>query len=805
MPSRELHNKTRQDMNRNFQIYGSGIAVFFCALSDICYADTVTIDGYTYTFHSDAVGIRLQNCISENWDNNTEESTPAISPLPSGDFILPDNINGTNFWHIGANAFRGCTNLTSITIPDGPSLFGVSVGASLGESCFEGCTSLTNIVFRSSTAVIYSRAFASCTALQKFEFPEDVRFISEGFFSNCTSLVSVQIPERCTRIENNAFWGCAKLSKINIPNQVQYIHSGAFSGAFENSDLPNGLVFVGKWLLGCKGRDSRQLIIPEGNWKIPSMRLKSDDNSYWEMPFFYSDNLKHHAPCELVINGGFDHDSELQMDFPILSDGITSITIGHKIRHLGGFGLGTSNRLESLTILGNVPSYRLRSYSDYSNLTLHGNPYSMTPFNMIGAFSTNTLDRLYRQNPRSVKNLCIRIFYDTLTDNVNDALEQTTVLAEVLSSPSYVKDPTDIEYICQALESSMSYVRPDSFYGKKRVDSTYRLLLGKIQKQNATISLYLYHTYDHPSGAFAVAADYESRNDKLRAVQYYQKAANGYANGLCLLTENKNVALGLTIDSTEDVILNCIRAIDDLGYQEIAERTLLSTQEIRERVNAVPLQTTEKISYGTGWACNTNYIVTCWHVVKDYDVISGILKDGQKIDLSLYAKDELSDIAILKINDEAVALAALPIASIPAKSSDKVFTIGYPLSHLLGSEQKFTDGSISAASGLFDDRRFYQISVPLQPGNSGGPLLSQTGAVIGITAAGLDAIATLATEGTIPQNVNYAIKVRYLQNLLDDIGVNFTLKEKPISDFSQIVESTSQSVLVICAKDIVHQ
>ena len=72
-------------------------------------------------------------------------------------------------------------------------------------------------------------------------------------------------------------------------------------------------------------------------------------------------------------------------------------------------------------------------------------------------------------------------------------------------------------------------------------------------------------------------------------------------------------------------------------------------------------------------------------------------------------------------------------------------------------------GCVAVGSGVADDVRYYQISVPIQPGNSGGPLFNKDGNVIGITSAKLNSKAV----GTVVENVNYAIKISYLQNLFN--------------------------------------
>jgi len=93
-----------------------------------------------------------------------------------------------------------------------------------------------------------------------------------------------------------------------------------------------------------------------------------------------------------------------------------------------------------------------------------------------------------------------------------------------------------------------------------------------------------------------------------------------------------------------------------------------------------------------------------------------------------------------------------------AKVGDPVFTLGYPNVIIQGTEPKYTEGTISSLTGVGNNPRWFQISLPVQPGNSGGPLVDEHGQVVGIVNARLDDFKALATSGVLPQNVNYAIK-----------------------------------------------
>ena len=140
----------------------------------------------------------------------------------------------------------------------------------------------------------------------------------------------------------------------------------------------------------------------------------------------------------------------------------------------------------------------------------------------------------------------------------------------------------------------------------------------------------------------------------------------------------------------------------------------------------------------------------------------------------LLLKDSQNDVALLQIDDDSFkGLTSIPYGII--ENSDvgsMVFTIGFPLNDVMGNNYKVSDGIISSLSGIADDMRYYQISVPLQPGNSGGPLFNEEGNVIGITSSRLNSEAV----GVQIENVNYAIKSSYLLSLYNMLpnGAKYT-------------------------------
>jgi S1-C subfamily serine protease len=187
------------------------------------------------------------------------------------------------------------------------------------------------------------------------------------------------------------------------------------------------------------------------------------------------------------------------------------------------------------------------------------------------------------------------------------------------------------------------------------------------------------------------------------------------------------------------------------------------------------------ISSGSGFVVARNKVLTNAHVVKGGNYFELVLSDSVSFPLRVLQLDEANDIAVLGImpNEAGEYPSLLGIKFGEAASpriGEEVFTIGFPLSGVLSGGHTATNGSISALSGLTDDPRYFQISVPIQPGNSGGPLFNDHGEVIGVITSKLSDEYAYGLTGSIPQNVNFALKIDYVLPLLkayrDEMGIN---------------------------------
>lgn len=203
-------------------------------------------------------------------------------------------------------------------------------------------------------------------------------------------------------------------------------------------------------------------------------------------------------------------------------------------------------------------------------------------------------------------------------------------------------------------------------------------------------------------------------------------------------------------------------------------------------------------STGTGFFIDKKgYLTTNYHVIKDAKTIE-IVHNGKPFKAKVEVTDQQNDLAILKIDDNSFVPLKTLNYNFKTESSEvgtSVFALGFPMTKIMGEEIKFTDGKINAKSGYKGEISTYQISVPIQPGNSGGPLFDNDGNLVGITASGLDK--------SITDNVNYAIKTKYLNLLIEEINDKIELPKTILSKTTLLTEkikSLSKYVVYIKVK-----
>ena len=176
-----------------------------------------------------------------------------------------------------------------------------------------------------------------------------------------------------------------------------------------------------------------------------------------------------------------------------------------------------------------------------------------------------------------------------------------------------------------------------------------------------------------------------------------------------------------------------------------------------------------RVHTGTGFFISSEgHVLTNAHVVEGCSFVNIRVGIAPRLKGQPLSADKHDDLALVKADVRSESYARIRPG---VRVGEGVAAFGYPLHGVLATTGNFTLGNVSAVAGLGDDSRFLQISAPVQPGNSGGPLLDQQGNVVGIVVAKLDAIEVASIIHDVPQNVNFAIKGNVVANFLESRGL----------------------------------
>jgi hypothetical protein len=204
------------------------------------------------------------------------------------------------------------------------------------------------------------------------------------------------------------------------------------------------------------------------------------------------------------------------------------------------------------------------------------------------------------------------------------------------------------------------------------------------------------------------------------------------------------------------------------------------------------------VATGTGFFVSQDgYVITNYHVVSECQSLKVKTSKGI-LPAKRIKTDTSNDLALLKIEG---TFEALPIGDSEAvKLGDSVFTIGFPNVGVQGVAPKLTKGEINSLAGIADDARFFQTSVQIQPGNSGSPLMDMKGNVVGVVTTKLSDIAAVEQTGSVPQNVNYAVKSSYVKAFLENIpAVAARLPSAIVKprEFREVADRAQKAVVLV--------
>ena len=280
---------------------------------------------------------------------------------PIGELVLPSSVNKSTGWSyavtaIGSSAFRNCTGLTSITIPN-------SVTA-IGTAAFSNCSNLTKILveegntaYTSIEGVLFSNEKTTLVAYPAakapdYEIPNSVTAIGDYAFSDCVGLTSVTIPNSVTAIGDYAFY-CSGLTSITIPNSVTAIGTAAFSNCsgLTSVTIPNSVTAIGNYAFyRCIG--------------LTSITIPNSVTAIGRSAF---------ANCT----------------------GLTSITIPNSVTAISDHAFSNCSGLTSVTIPNSVTTISMSTFANCTGLTSITIPNSVTAISEYAFSNCTAVNTIY--------------------------------------------------------------------------------------------------------------------------------------------------------------------------------------------------------------------------------------------------------------------------------------------------------------------------------------------------------------------------------------------------------------------------
>jgi S1-C subfamily serine protease len=249
--------------------------------------------------------------------------------------------------------------------------------------------------------------------------------------------------------------------------------------------------------------------------------------------------------------------------------------------------------------------------------------------------------------------------------------------------------------------------------------------------------------------------------------------------------------------------LSIIRTLGEIIYfDEETSKGYMNFALAEKEGKSLSSEESEFTGNGSGFLItNDGYIATNYHVIEDVSEINVVFDvDGEQLSYSgeVVHSDKDNDVAIIKVDlsDRKVQLPYM-LATKLQEVGSSIFALGYPYADVMGSEIKYTNGSVNARTGIQGDVRFYQVSAQVQPGNSGGPCFNEKGEIIGIVSAMLD---DAVYEN---QNVNYVLKISYLKNLMELLpskSTEFTPKVSKYGSTQDMIKDYKNFVPIIYTK-----
>ena len=310
----------------------------------------------------------------------------------SGNVVIPDTVsyngviyNVTELKNTSSvyGTFFGCSDLSSITIPNSCTI--------IGDWSFTNCSGLTSVTIPNTVTTIGIYAFSGCTSLTSVVIPNSVTTIGNYAFHSCSGLTSVTIPDSVTTISNYAFYNCSNLESVDIPNSVITISDHAFysCGNLESIFFPYSVSTIGSYAFGyCSGLTSVTISNPVTRIEnrafysctgltsvtIPDSVSYIGDNAFYLVKNIVYNGMAMNRPWGALnvngyIEGDFIYNNALKTILTAYIGTDTSVTISDSVIIIGDYAFAYRNDLTSVTISNSVGSIERYAFWNCSGLT----------------------------------------------------------------------------------------------------------------------------------------------------------------------------------------------------------------------------------------------------------------------------------------------------------------------------------------------------------------------------------------------------------------------------------------------------
>ena len=378
-------------------------------------------DGYTEYFcprcyHSYREHFYSRGSVGLLYRINTTGTTYSISGIGTCtdlDIVIPSIIDDCIVTAISTYVFSGCSNITSITIPDGVT--------SIGNYAFSGCTSLTSITIPASVTSIGSEAFQGCISLMSIVvdadnttyrsennciieistnklivgcrngiIPDGVTSIAGYAFSGCSNITSITIPDGVTSIGNDAFRDCTSLTSITIPASVTSIGSHAFEGcsSLTSVTIPDGVTSI-EWrtFYGCTS--------------LPSITIPASVTSIGQDAFYKCSSLNDVyitdilAWCKISFDNPYANPLSKRCNLYLNGELVTNLVIPEAVTTIGPYAFYGCSNITSITIPDGVTSIGGSAFYNCTSLTSITIPASVTSIGRDAFYNCSSINGVY--------------------------------------------------------------------------------------------------------------------------------------------------------------------------------------------------------------------------------------------------------------------------------------------------------------------------------------------------------------------------------------------------------------------------